>query len=98
MFPTIAEQLAASHRRELEEAAMMPYETYRLYQIERPKNAAEIRLADERAGRLAAAAAGMFRHLTRPGWHRQPAPRRGIAHHAQSSRGNDMMTKTMGVR
>jgi hypothetical protein len=65
MFPTIAEQHAAMHRSELLEAAMMPYETYKLYQVERPKSAAEIRLADEHAGRLAAAAARTLAQLTR---------------------------------
>jgi hypothetical protein len=65
MFPTIAEQHAAMHRKELREAGMMPYESYRLYQIERPKTAAEIRRADEHAGRLAAAVARMLAQLTR---------------------------------
>lgn len=46
---------------------MMPYQTYQLYQIERPKSAAEIRSADERAGRTAAAVAGMLRRLTAAG-------------------------------
>ena len=32
---------------------MMPYQTYQLYQIERPKSRAEIREADERLGRMA---------------------------------------------
>ena len=52
MHPTLAEQLAAMHRRELQEEAMMPYQMYQLYQIERPKTVAEIRLADEHAGAL----------------------------------------------
>ena len=43
---------------------MMPYEACQLYQIERPKSAAELRLADEHAGQLVAAATGMFRQLT----------------------------------
>lgn len=45
---------------------MMPYQTYQLYQIERPKSAAEIRRADERAGRTAAAVAGIVRRRPRP--------------------------------
>ncbi len=45
---------------------MMPYETYRLYQIERPRTAPEIRIADERAGRTAAAVAQMLRPLVHP--------------------------------
>jgi hypothetical protein len=43
---------------------MMPYQTYQLYAIERPKSAAELRRADERAGRTAAAIAGVLRRLT----------------------------------
>jgi hypothetical protein len=42
---------------------MMPFQTYQLYQIERPKSAFEIRSADERAGRAAAALTGMLRRL-----------------------------------
>lgn len=43
---------------------MMPYQTYRLYQIERPKTAAEIRIETDHAGRTAAAIAGALRRLT----------------------------------
>jgi hypothetical protein len=32
---------------------MMPYQTYQLHQIERPKTPAEIRRADEQLGRMA---------------------------------------------
>jgi hypothetical protein len=46
---------------------MMPYDSYRLYQAERPKSAAEIRHADQQAGQLAAAASGLFRSITLPG-------------------------------
>ena len=50
---------------------MMPYQAYQLYQIERPKSAAEIRIADERTGRTAEALARMLRRLapaaSRPG-------------------------------
>lgn len=77
---------------------MGPYEAYRLYQVERPKSAAELRLADERAGQLAAAAAGMVRQLTRPAWRKQPARRRGIAQQPHSSCGSDRMTERIGVR
>ena len=79
MHPTIAEQLAALHRQDLEDDAMMPYDTYKLYQIERPKTAAEIRIADERAGRLAAAAGepDPAAHPHRAA--RQPAPPRHMA-------------------
>jgi hypothetical protein len=45
---------------------MMPYNSYRLYQIERAKSPAEIRHADEQAGRLASAASSVFRGITGP--------------------------------
>ena len=45
---------------------MMPYNSYRLYQIERAKSPAEIRHADEQAGRLASAASSVFRSITAP--------------------------------
>jgi hypothetical protein len=45
---------------------MMPYDSYRLYQIERPKSPADNLRADEQAARLASAASSMFRGLTRP--------------------------------
>jgi len=45
---------------------MMPYDTYRLCQIERVKSPAEVRRADEQAARLAAAASALFRGITRP--------------------------------
>jgi hypothetical protein len=39
---------------------MMPYDSYRLYQTERAKSPAEIRRADEQAGRLASAVSSLF--------------------------------------
>jgi hypothetical protein len=50
---------------------MMPYDTYRLYRIERVPGDADIRHADEQAGRLAAAVSSLVRGLTR----RVPAAR-----------------------
>ena len=44
----------------------MPYDTYRLYQIERAKSPAEIQRADEQAARLASAISSLFRGITRP--------------------------------
>jgi hypothetical protein len=35
--------------------SMMPYDTYRLHQIGRAKNPAEVRRADEQAARVASA-------------------------------------------
>ena len=45
---------------------MMPYDTYRIYQIERFKSPAEVRSADEHAARLASVASSLFRGITRP--------------------------------
>ena len=58
----------------------MPYDTYRLYQIERAKSPAEVRRADEQAARLASAASSLFRGITRP-WrvsHRPPSRPRHV--------------------
>jgi hypothetical protein len=45
---------------------MMPYDGYRLYQVERPKSAAEIRHSDQQAAQFAAAVSGLFRNITLP--------------------------------
>ena len=45
---------------------MMPYDTYRMYQVERAKSPGEIRRCAEQAARLASAAAWLFRAVTRP--------------------------------
>ncbi len=42
----------------------MPYDGYRLYQIERGKNSAEIQRADEQAARLASAVSTLLRAIT----------------------------------
>jgi DNA-binding transcriptional MerR regulator len=44
----------------------MPYDTYRLYQLEHPKNPGEIRRADDQAARIASAVSALFRRLARP--------------------------------
>ena len=44
----------------------MPYDTYRLYQIERAKSPAEVRRANEQAARFAFARFSLFRHVMRP--------------------------------
>lgn len=49
---------------------MMPYDAYRLYEIQRRKSSAEIRRADEQAARIASALAALFEVITR---------RRGVA-------------------
>lgn len=45
---------------------MMPYDTYRIYQIERAKSLAEVRRADERAARFAAAISSLIGGIMRP--------------------------------
>jgi hypothetical protein len=45
---------------------MMPYDTYRLYQIERAKSPAELQRADEQAARLVSAVSSLFRAMMRP--------------------------------
>ena len=44
---------------------MMPYDSYRLYQIERTKSRAEIRRGEEQAARLASAFSSLSRGITR---------------------------------
>jgi hypothetical protein len=45
---------------------MMPYDTYRLYQVERSSSAAEARWVGEQEARLASAVSALFRGITRP--------------------------------
>jgi len=45
---------------------MVPYDTYRIYQIERAKSLAEVRGADEQAARVASAFSALFRCITAP--------------------------------
>ena len=57
---------------------MMPYDTYRLYQIERVKSPAEVRHADEQAARFAFVRFPLFRRIMRPGAAaRRPLPATG---------------------
>jgi len=44
----------------------MPYDTYRLYKIERPKNLGEIRQADEQAARFVSALSSLLRGFAWP--------------------------------
>jgi len=44
---------------------MMPYQAYRLYQIERPKTRAEVRRADEQLGRMAESVTALWESVTR---------------------------------
>jgi hypothetical protein len=43
---------------------MVPYDTYRIYQIERAKSFAEVGRADEHAARVASAFSSLFRGIT----------------------------------
>ena len=57
---------------------MMPYQSYQLFQAERPKTAAEIRRADEQLGHMAKNVSWLWQHAIRPiaplrGHDRQPA-------------------------
>ena len=45
---------------------MMPYQSYLIYQAERPKTAAELRRADEQLGHMAANVSWLWRRATRP--------------------------------
>ena len=78
---------------------MMPYQSYQVFQAERPKTAAEIRLADEHAARVAAAVADLVRPLTRAGrrW-RARQDRLATDYRVQASCRRDMMSTTMEVR
>jgi hypothetical protein len=44
---------------------MMPYDTYRLYQVERAKSPAEVQRADEQAAQPASAVSSLLRGITR---------------------------------
>jgi len=64
---------------------MMPYDTYRMYQVERAKSPGEIQRSAEQAARLASAVAWLFRAFTRPA--RRPTGQPGpIAHPAWEHR------------
>ena len=45
---------------------MMPYQSYLIYQAERPKTATEIRRADEQLGHLAETVSWLWCRATRP--------------------------------
>jgi len=44
---------------------MMPYQSYQVYQAERPKTAADIRRADEQLGHLAESVSWLWHQATR---------------------------------
>jgi hypothetical protein len=45
---------------------MMPYQSYQVFQAERPKTCAELRRADEQLGQMAENVSWLWRHATRP--------------------------------
>jgi hypothetical protein len=45
---------------------MVPYDTYRIYHIERARSAADVRRADEQAARVASALSSLLRGIGRP--------------------------------
>jgi hypothetical protein len=45
---------------------MMLYQSYQVYQAERPKTCAEIRRADEQLGHMAENVSWVWQHATRP--------------------------------
>jgi hypothetical protein len=45
---------------------MMPYQSYQIYQAERPRTAAEIRRADVQLGHMAENISWLWQHATRP--------------------------------
>ena len=45
---------------------MMPYQSYQVYQAERPKTVAEIRRADEQLGHMAEGVSWLWQQATRP--------------------------------
>ena len=57
----------------------MPYDSYRLYQIQRTKSSAEIRRADEQAARTVSALTALFDFITR----RRPLAANGRPAHWQ---------------
>jgi hypothetical protein len=63
---------------------MMPYDTYRLYQVERAKSPREIQRADGQAALLASAISRLFRAIAQaPLAARRPYP--AARHHGASS-------------
>jgi hypothetical protein len=71
---------------------MMPYDTYRLYQLERTKSPREIQRADRQAAQFASALSGPFRAIARALWAvRKPYP-------ASRSRGASAWAEPVGCR
>ena len=58
--PRVVTGGACRHNATLEEQAMMPYQSYQLWDTARAKTTSEQRAADERLGKLAAAISGWF--------------------------------------
>jgi len=58
-------QAALSRDRQDMLRTVIPYDAYRLYQIQRTKSSAEIQRADEQAARTASGLAALFQVITR---------------------------------
>lgn len=58
--PRVVTGVPGRHNGTLEEQAMMPYQSYQLWDTARARTASEQRAADERLGKLAAAISGSF--------------------------------------
>jgi hypothetical protein len=64
---------------------MMPYDTYRLFQVERTRGQRETLLADRQAAQITSAVTGLCRAIARvPEIVRRPSPAAG--HHRPSPR------------
>jgi len=63
--PRVVTGVPGRHNATLEEQAMMPYQSYQLWDTARAKTTSEQRAADERLGKLAAAISGSFSQACR---------------------------------
>ena len=67
---------------------MMPYQSYQLYQAERPKTAAEIRRADDHLGHMAENVSRLWLQATRPVARLRGQARQRQCEHGRSQVGN----------
>ena len=77
---------------------MMPYDAYRLYQVERAKSSTGVQRADEQLGQLAAAASWLVRGITQPAravWRPYSAVARGVPRAAEPADRRGAMIEAM---
>jgi hypothetical protein len=77
---------------------VMPYDAYRLYQVERAKSSTGVQHADEQLGQLAAAASWLFRGITQPAravWRPYPVMARGVPRAAEPADCRGAMIEAM---